>query len=67
MKFRMDFTDISQYYANGSLQRLLRDSDATISKQMTVKFIRGITEGMAHLAQHKVVHRDLAARNILVN
>jgi len=58
---------VVKYYPGGSLQKLLRNTDIPIAKQTIIQIIRGITEGMAHLARYKVVHRDLAARNILLD
>jgi len=37
-----------------------------LSTSMQLKIIKGITAGMLHLENERLVHRDLAARNILL-
>ncbi|PRP86869.1 putative LRR receptor-like serine/threonine-protein kinase [Planoprotostelium fungivorum] len=56
---------ITEFMAGGSLDDYLnRNPNLSIMKRMTI--IQGVAEGMAHLAQERVLHKDLAARNVLL-
>jgi hypothetical protein len=71
-----------EYMDNGSLDRMLKKYGRDrINNRIKLNIMRGIAEGMNHLAKHNIVHRyrrsssfdfniidqrDLAARNILL-
>jgi predicted Ser/Thr protein kinase len=57
---------VLEYCAGGSLDKLLFQSNATLSDEHKMRLVRGIAAGMLHLHKHNIVHRDLAARNILL-
>jgi serine/threonine protein kinase len=57
---------VLEYCAGGSLDKLLFQTNATLSDEHKMRLVRGIAAGMLHLHKHNIVHRDLAARNILL-
>mmetsp|Transcript_26848 Transcript_26848/g.37810 ORF Transcript_26848/g.37810 Transcript_26848/m.37810 type:complete len:834 (-) Transcript_26848:52-2553(-) len=61
------FCIVTEYMANGNLWDMLQQPSFQFTNKLKVKVIKGIAEGMCHLAQEKIVHRDLAARNILLD
>jgi len=56
---------VTKFYENGSLISYLKKNQLSSKIQFTI--IKGITAGMFHLENERLVHRDLAARNILLN
>jgi hypothetical protein len=58
---------ILEYCNGGSLDKLLFDSDSTISPKQQIFLASGIATGLVHLHGNNIVHRDLAARNILLH
>jgi serine/threonine protein kinase len=57
---------VLEYCAGGSLDKLLFQTNITLSDEQKMRLVRGIAAGMLHLHKHNIVHRDLAARNILL-
>jgi len=56
---------VTKFYENGSLTDYMKHNQLSI--QIQFKIIKGMTAGMLHLENERLVHRDLAARNILLN
>jgi predicted Ser/Thr protein kinase len=57
---------ILEYCAEGSLDKILFDSNVKLDDEYKMRLVREIAAGMYHLHKHNIVHRDLAARNILL-
>jgi serine/threonine protein kinase len=57
---------VLEYCAGGSLDKLLFQTNVTLSDEHKIRLVRGISAGMLHLHKNNIVHRDLAARNILL-
>lgn len=53
--------------SHGSLKSYLEELGNRPDRMLLLQFLKGITSGMAYLAERRFVHRDLAARNVLVN
>jgi serine/threonine protein kinase len=60
------FTFVLVSICEGSLDKLLFDSDQPLKEEEKLNFVKGIARGMLHLHKHNIIHRDLAARNILL-
>ena len=65
-------TILIEYVPNGTLKKLITDSDLGLSHDLwdeTKKLIciYGIASGMSFLHKHKIIHRDLKPENILMD
>ena len=57
---------VTRFYSNGSLLNFIENQQSSLDRQLLLKVLCGITAGMEHLHQEKIIHRDLAARNCLL-
>jgi serine/threonine protein kinase len=57
---------VLEYLGGGNLRGYLDKKSNALNNVLVVKWIRGISSGMLHLALEGIVHRDLAARNVLL-
>jgi serine/threonine protein kinase len=57
---------VLEYCAGEGLDKLLFQTNVTLSDEHKIRLVRGIAAGMLHLHKNNIVHRDLAARNILL-
>lgn len=61
---------VMEFLPNGSLDSYVRhtlDEGRQVEPLVLYRIVRGVAQGMAHLASQGIVHRDLAARNILLD
>lgn len=56
---------ITDFFSKGSLESLLF-SQSQITWKQVAQIAKGISAGIFHLHQEKIIHRDLASRNILL-
>jgi len=57
---------VTEFVNGGTLLSLLHSHDS-IPFLIVAKIIKGISHGMYHLHQERIVHRDLACRNVLLS
>ncbi len=58
---------VLEYCNEGSLDKLLFDSNERLSTEKQLTIAHSIAKGLDHLHGNNIVHRDLAARNILIH
>ncbi|PRP78638.1 hypothetical protein PROFUN_13512 [Planoprotostelium fungivorum] len=57
---------ITEFMEGGSLESYVI-RNPTMSYKSRVSILKGVADGMAHLASERVLHKDLAARNVLLS
>jgi len=57
---------VTEYLPKGDLASHLMNYSNVVNDEQALKWFKGISSGMLHLALEGVVHRDLAARNVLL-